>query len=221
MEMLKNKIQLPNIYPIIDISLISSDKIGKTAQAVIDGGAKILQLRPKKLSSREFLETARIIRKITKDKGAVFIVNDRIDIALLTDSDGVHLGQDDLPVKEARRLLGNNKIIGYSTHNIREALEAKKLPVDYISFGPIFATKTKEDAQTPKGLKGLDEVMKAVKIPIVAIGGITETNMAHVLKQGVESVAMISEILTANDIPKKINRLISIAMAYNTSLNKI
>ena len=105
--MLKNKIQLPNIYPIIDISLISSDKIGKTAQAVIDGGAKILQLRPKKLSSREFLETARIIRKITKDKGTIFIVNDRIDIALLTDADGVHLGQDDLPVKEARRLLGN------------------------------------------------------------------------------------------------------------------
>ena len=208
MEMLKNKIQLPNIYPIIDISLISSDKIGKTAQAVIDGGAKILQLRPKKLSSREFLETARIIRKITKDKGAVFIVNDRIDIVLLTDADGVHLGQDDLPVKEARRLLGNNKIIGYSTHNIREALEAKKLPVDYISFGPIFATKTKEDAQTPKGLKGLDEVMKAVKIPIVAIGGITETNMAHVLKQGVEGVAMISEILAAKDISQKINRLI-------------
>ncbi|MEK7829097.1 MAG: thiamine phosphate synthase [Deltaproteobacteria bacterium] len=211
MEMLKNKIQLPNIYPIIDISLISSDKIRETAQAVIDGGAKILQLRAKKLSSWEFLETARIIRKITKDKGAVFIVNDRIDIALLTDADGVHLGQDDLPVKEARRLLGNNKIIGYSTHNIREAHAAKKLSVDYISFGPIFATKTKEDAQTPKGLKGLDEVRKAVKIPIVAIGGITETNMAHVLKQGVESVAMISEILAAKDISQKINRLISTA----------
>ncbi|MEK7871927.1 MAG: thiamine phosphate synthase [Nitrospirota bacterium] len=206
--MLKNKIQLPNIYPIIDISLISSDKIRETAQAVIDGGAKILQLRAKKLSSWEFLETARIIRKITKDKGAVFIVNDRIDIALLTDADGVHLGQDDLPVKEARRLLGNNKIIGYSTHNLREALESKKLPVDYISFGPIFTTKTKEDAQTPKGLKGLDGIMKAVKIPIVAIGGITETNMTHVLKEGVESVAMISEILAAKDISQKINRLI-------------
>lgn len=211
MDMLKNKIQLPNIYPIIDIPLISSDNIGKTAQAMIDGGAKILQLRAKKLSSGEFLEEARIIRKITKDKGAIFIVNDRVDIALLTDADGVHLGQDDLPVKEARRLLGNNKIIGYSTHNIRETLESKKLPVDYISFGPIFATKTKEDAQTPKGLKGLDEARKAVKIPIVAIGGITETNMAHVLNQGIESVAMISDIFAAKDIPKKINRLISIA----------
>lgn len=202
---------IPIIYPIIDSSIVTLDKIGKTAQAIIDGNAKILQLRAKKLSSGEFLEAARIIRKITKDKGAIFIVNDRVDIALLTDADGVHLGQDDLPVKEARRLLGNNKIIGYSTHNLREALESKKLPVDYISFGPIFATKTKEDAQTPKGLKGLDEARKAVKIPIVAIGGITETNMAHVLKQGVESVAMISDILAAKDISQKINRLISIA----------
>ena len=205
------QVLIPIIYPIIDSSIVTLDNIGKTAEAIIDGGAKILQLRAKSLSSKEFLETALIIRKITKDKGTVFIVNDRVDIALLTDADGVHLGQGDLPVKEARRLLGNNKIIGYSTHNLREALEAVRLPVDYISFGPIFPTKTKEDTQTPKGLKGLSEVRKAVEIPIVAIGGITETNMAHVLKEGVESVAMISEILTSLDISKKLNRLIAIA----------
>ncbi|OGQ44802.1 MAG: thiamine-phosphate diphosphorylase [Deltaproteobacteria bacterium RIFCSPLOWO2_02_44_9] len=205
------QVLIPIIYPIIDSSLVTLDNIGKTAEAIIDGGAKILQLRAKSLSSKEFLETARIIRKITKDKGTVFIVNDRVDIALLTDADGVHLGQGDLPVKEARRLLGNNKIIGYSTHNLREALEAVRLPVDYISFGPIFPTKTKEDAQTPKGLKLLSEVRKAVVIPIVAIGGITETNMFHVLKEGVESVAMISEILTVKDISQKINRVIATA----------
>jgi len=205
------QVLIPIIYPIIDSSIVTLDNIGKTAEAIIDGGAKILQLRAKSLSSKEFLETARIIRKITKDKGTVFIVNDRVDIALLTDADGVHLGQGDLPVKEARRLLGNNKIIGYSTHNLREALEAVRLPVDYISFGPIFPTKTKEDAQTPKGLKLLSEVRKAVVIPIVAIGGITETNMFHVLKEGVESVAMISEILTVKDISQKINRVIATA----------
>ena len=205
------QVLIPIIYPIIDSSLVTLDNIGKTAEAIIDGGAKILQLRAKSLSSKEFLETARIIRKITKDKGTVFIVNDRVDIALLTDADGVHLGQGDLPVKEARRLLGNNKIIGYSTHNLREALEAVRLPVDYISFGPIFPTKTKEDTQTPKGLKGLSEVRKAVEIPIVAIGGITETNMVHVLKEGVEGVAMISEILTVKDISQKINRVIATA----------
>ncbi len=205
------QVLIPIIYPIIDSSLVTLDNIGKTAEAIIDGGAKILQLRAKSLSSKEFLETARIIRKITKDKGTVFIVNDRVDIALLTDADGVHLGQGDLPVKEARRLLGNNKIIGYSTHNLREALEAVRLPVDYISFGPIFPTKTKEDVQTPKGLKLLSEVRKAVEIPIVAIGGITETNMVHVLKEGVEGVAMISEILTVKDISQKINRVIATA----------
>ena len=205
------QVLIPIIYPIIDGSIVTLDNIGKTAEAIIDGGAKILQLRAKSLSSKEFLETARIIRKITKDKGTVFIVNDRVDIALLTDADGVHLGQGDLPVKEARRLLGNNKIIGYSTHNLREALEAVRLPVDYISFGPIFPTKTKEDAQTPKGLRWLSEVRKAVEIPIVAIGGITETNMAHVLKEGVEGVAMISEILTVKDISQKINRVIATA----------
>ena len=205
------QVLIPIIYPIIDGSIVTLDNIGKTAEAIIDGGAKILQLRAKSLSSKEFLETARIIRKITKDKGTVFIVNDRVDIALLTDADGVHLGQGDLPVKEARRLLGNNKIIGYSTHNLREALEAVRLPVDYISFGPIFPTKTKEDAQTPKGLKWLSEVRKAVEIPIVAIGGITETNMVHVLKEGVEGVAMISEILTVKDISQKINRVIATA----------
>ena len=211
------QVLIPIIYPIIDSSLVTLDNIGKTAEAIIDGGAKILQLRAKSLSSKEFLETALIIRKITKDKGTVFIVNDRVDIALLTDADGVHLGQGDLPVKEARRLLGNNKIIGYSTHNLREALEAVRLPVDYISFGPIFPTKTKEDTQTPKGLKGLSEVRKAVEIPIVAIGGITETNMIHVLKQRADSVAMISEITTALDISKKIKKLIFNAKNLQTN----
>lgn len=209
--MTRSRVFIPPLYLIIDSFLTPAADIEKTATDIMDGGAKILQLRAKKLSSKEFLETARIIRKITKDRGAVFIVNDRVDIALMTDADGVHLGQDDLPVREARRLLGNDKIIGYSTHNMREARVAKKLPVDYISFGPIFPTKTKEDAQTPKGIKGLSEIRKAVNIPIVAIGGITETNLIYVLKEGADSAAMISEILTVKDISKKVNRLISVA----------
>ncbi|OGP10093.1 MAG: thiamine-phosphate diphosphorylase [Deltaproteobacteria bacterium RIFCSPLOWO2_12_FULL_43_16] len=208
--MVKSKIPIPCIYPIIDDSIVPFDKIGEITKALIAGGAKIVQLRVKRLSSKVFLKSARIIRKITRDSSAIFIVNDRVDIALLAEADGVHLGQDDLPVKEARKLLGNNKIIGYSTHNIREALEAVRLPVDYISFGPIFLTKTKHDAQTPKGIQGLAEVRKAVDIPIVAIGGITETNMIHVFQEGADSVAMISDILTASDISKKVNRLIRI-----------
>lgn len=208
---------IPSIYPILDSSLVPFADLEKAAQAIMDGGIKIIQLRAKGLSSREFLESALIIRRTTKERNILFIVNDRVDIALLTDADGVHLGQDDLPVKEARRILGNDKIIGCSTHNLREALEAAKLPVNYISFGPIFPTKTKKDAQAPKGIKGLSEARKAVGIPIVAIGGITETNMIHALKQGADSVAMISEILTSADVSKKINKLISIAKDFQAN----
>ena len=215
--MTRSRVFIPPIYPIIDSSLIPSADTEKTATAIINGGARIIQLRAKGLLSREFLKSAFIVRKIAKDRDVIFIVNDRVDIALIVDADGVHLGQDDLPAKEARRLLGNDRIIGYSTHNLREALEAVRLPVDYISFGPIFPTKTKEDAQMPKGLKGLSEVRKAVEIPIVAIGGITETNMIHVLKQRADSVAMISEITTALDISKKIKKLIFNAKNLQTN----
>lgn len=199
---------LPLIYPIIDSSLVPFDNIEKVTEAIVNGGAKILQLRVKEFSSAEFLESARIIRKITLGNGVIFMVNDRVDAALLSNADGVHLGQDDLPVKEARQLLGNSKIIGYSTHNLREAMEARKLPVDYISFGPIFPTKTKQAAQTPKGLKGLAEVIKAVDIPVVAIGGITEANIMYVFQQGASSAAMISDILTSPDISGKMHKLI-------------
>lgn len=209
--MIKSRAVIPSIYPIIDSSLVSSGKMEETAQAIIAGGAKIIQLRAKGFSSKEFLETARIVRRITRDKDVIFIINDRVDVALLSNADGVHLGQDDLPVKEARRLLGNNKIIGYSTHNIREAVEAERLPVDYISFGPIFPTKTKGDSQAPKGIKWLADIRKVVDMPIVAIGGITEKNMAYVLKEGANSAAMISEILTSADVSKKVNKLIYLA----------
>ncbi|MBI5048042.1 MAG: thiamine phosphate synthase [Deltaproteobacteria bacterium] len=215
--MIKRRALIPPVYPIVDCTLTPFTYIEKRAKAIIDGGAKIIQLRAKELSPREFLESALIVRRITKGKGVIFIVNNRVDVALLADADGVHLGQDDLPVKEARHLLGNSKIIGYSTHNLREALNAVRLPIEYISFGPIFPTKTKTDAQTPKGLKGLADVRKAVDIPIVAIGGITETNMAHVFKEGADSVAMISEILTSPDISKKLNRLITIAKDLYTA----
>lgn len=209
--MLRNGISLPRIYPIIDDSLVSIDTIEGASKAIIKGGAKIIQLRIKRFSSKEFLDAARIIREIARNKEVFFIVNDRVDVAILADADGVHLGQDDMPVTEARKLLGKDKIIGYSTHNIREVLEAIKLPIEYISFGPIFPTKTKRDAQIPKGIKGLAEVRKIIDIPIVAIGGITETNMIHVFQEGADSVAMISDILNSQDITKKVGRLINVA----------
>lgn len=204
-------LRLPHIYPIIDDAYITYDRIEETARALIDGGAGILQLRGKGLSSAELLSAARSIRRFTRKADVIFIVNDRVDIALLSDADGIHLGQDDMPVPAARKLLGREKIIGFSTHNVREALAAEKLPVDYISFGPLFTTKSKKDAEEPKGVPALIEVSSSVEIPIVAIGGIGEERIGEVLRSGAKSVAMISDILSATDIKGKMKHLMAMS----------
>ncbi len=202
-------LHLPSIYPIIDDTYLSHDRMEETALALIDGGARILQLRGKGLSSAELLSAARSIAKLTRKAGVTLIVNDRIDIALLSNADGVHIGQDDMPVLAARRLLGREKIIGFSTHNVQEALATKMLPVDYISFGPIFRTGSKIDAEEPKGISALTEVSSSVEIPIVAIGGIGEDIIVEVLSSGAKSVAMIADILLATDIKGKMKRLMA------------
>lgn len=128
----------------------------------------------------------------------------------MSDADGVHLGQSDIPLSEARKLLGEEKIIGLSTHNVTEALEAKELSADYISFGPIFKTSTKKDAHSPRGLDSLSEVTGTLnkdKLPIVAIGGITKENVVQVLAAGASMTALISEILQASDISKVVTEL--------------
>ncbi|MBI5286887.1 MAG: thiamine phosphate synthase [Deltaproteobacteria bacterium] len=196
---------IKGLYAIIDSSYIPLEEMGRTASLMAEGGVNCIQLRGKGFTSRELLKAARIIREVTK--GVTFIVNDRVDVAIVSKADGVHLGQDDLPVEEARRLLGKDKTIGLSTHNMEEALEAARLNVDYISFGPIFPTTTKPDAREPMGLENLRKVKARVNIPVVAIGGIKEENLPSVLSTGVDGVAIISDILTSGDIKGKIRRL--------------
>ncbi len=164
--------------------------------AVLDAGAKWIQYREKDKSRREIYEEALILRKLTGKFSAVFIVNDYADIALAVDADGVHLGQDDLPIKEARKILGE-KIIGMSTHNADEAILAEREGADYIGFGPIFQTKTK-DAGAPKNPAAISEIKKKVKIPVVAIGGITLENLISVVDAGADAVAVASGILCGN-----------------------
>ncbi|MCP3676372.1 MAG: thiamine phosphate synthase [Deltaproteobacteria bacterium] len=206
-----NLLCLPRIYPIIDDTYIPYDRMEETAQALIDGGARILQLRGKDISSAELLMAARSIARLTKKEDVIFIVNDRIDIALFSNADGVHIGQDDMPVLVARKLLGREKIIGFSTHSVKEAVAAEKLPVDYISFGPLFTTKSKKDAEEPKEVKVLTEVSSSVEIPIVAIGGIGGERIGEVLRSGANSVAMISDILSATDIKGKMKHLMAMS----------
>lgn len=191
------------LYAVIDTTYVPFDGIEQAARAVIEGGARILQLRTKDIQSGRMLKAAKLLRAITLERGVTFIVNDRVDVAMMSKAYGVHLGQADIPLADARALLGDGAIIGISTHNPGEAFEAAKNGADYISFGPIFATRTKKDAGSPKGLSRLREMSETTALPIVAIGGITAENVVDIFSHGAAGAAIISEILTAADVKKK------------------
>lgn len=192
---------LPKLYPITDMRLSGLAHAAQIAR-LCDGGARFVQLREKHLAPREFYREAQAALAVARERGAQLIINDRADIALALQADGVHLGQDDLDPAAARRLLGENFIVGYSTHSIAQAIEAARLPVDYIAIGPIFATQTKENPDPIVGLEGLRQVRDSIKpsIPLVAIGGITETTARAALDAGADSVALISALLAAPDL---------------------
>jgi thiamine-phosphate diphosphorylase len=160
--------------------------------AVLEAGILFIQYREKEKTRRQIYEEAVRLRELTRSFNAVFIVNDHADIALAVDADGVHLGQEDLPLQEARRIMGNC-IIGISTHNITQAVEAEAGGADYIGFGPIFHTKTK-DAGSPKGVDIIRTIQQNVSIPVVAIGGILLENVSDVLQTGADAVAVATAI---------------------------
>lgn len=166
------------------------------ALAALNSGVRWLQYRDKDNSRRYIYMEALRLRGLTRDFGAVFIVNDYVDIAAAVDADGVHLGQDDLPLTEAREIMGH-KIIGISTHTLSEAQEAEKGGADYAGFGPVFHTTTK-DAGLPKGTGILRDIKRHLKIPVVAIGGITSGNLSEVIEAGADAVAVASAILNGN-----------------------
>ncbi|MBI4572503.1 MAG: thiamine phosphate synthase [candidate division NC10 bacterium] len=169
-------------------------------EAALSGGADMIQLRDKTGSLRDLLPQARAIQALCRARPALFIVNDRLDLALAAGADGVHVGQDDLPAEAARRLLGPGRILGVSTHSREQAEAARAAGADYIGFGPMFPTGTKETGYTPRGLEGLREARAAVSLPILAIGGITLENVAAVIGAGATAPAVISAIVAAPDI---------------------
>ncbi|WP_028584399.1 thiamine phosphate synthase [Desulfogranum mediterraneum] len=181
----------------------------EVARAMIDGGIKVIQYREKRhlKSYQSILEECRQIRELTRNHGVVFIVNDFVDIAQLVDADGVHVGQDDLPVEAVRRLLGPDKLIGLSTHSPAQADAAATVGADYIGVGPIYATQTKEDVCAPVGLEYLDYAVNHSDLPFVAIGGIKEDTITEVTGRGAESVCLVSEIVGAEDIPAMVRTL--------------
>ena len=187
---------LPKIYPITD-SRIARLTHAKQVCKLIEGGAKIIQLRDKHASAADFYESAKEALEIARKKDVKIIINDRVDVALTLKADGVHLGQDDLPPERARAILGKQAIIGFSTHNLAQAIEAANLSIDYLAIGPVYATRTKENPEKIVGLEGVKKVREAIgDFPLVAIGGITSENFLAVLAAGASSVAIISDLLS-------------------------
>jgi thiamine-phosphate pyrophosphorylase len=199
-----NKVQL---YAIADpILCLNRDLVELIAQA-IEGGVQMVQLRDKKSGDGEFLELARRIHKITWKKRVPLIINDRVDVAKLVDAEGVHLGEEDLPVKEARKILGSKKIIGASASDIKTAKIKKKEGADYIGLGPIFETDSKI-IEKPLGVEILKGTKKALKIPVFPIGGINQCNLDQIISAGTKRMAVISAIFMAEDVRRATRELL-------------
>jgi len=203
------RVHLPPLYVILDPEQTKARPATDILRELLEGGVKLLQLRAKALAPRDFLQLARETRALARSYGCRLIANDRVDIALACEADGVHLGQDDMPLHAARRLM-RERIIGISTHDIEQAKYAERVGADYIGFGPMFGTRTKKTGYTARGLDMLRELRATVKIPIVAIGGITEANVNEVWEAGADSAAIITDILTADDVAEKVRRILAL-----------
>jgi thiamine-phosphate pyrophosphorylase len=195
--------RLPRVYALTDVRM-SGLSHARQVELLSLGGASLVQIREKEMTPREFYAQARDAVVVAVRRGVQLIVNDRVDVALAIGAHGVHLGQDDMPPDAARKLLGPEAIIGYSTHNIHQAIAATNLPIDYLAVGPIFATQTKSDTAPMLGLDGLRAVWQAIgAFPLVAIGGVTHANAREVIQAGADSVAVISALLSnPNRIPE-------------------
>lgn len=190
--------RLPRVYPILDTATFEARgfSFARAAAAFLEGGAGILQLRHKQHWGRAVFDAAREIARMCREAGALFIVDDRADIAMLLEA-GLHVGQDDLAPRDARRLLGSDSVIGFSSHNVQQVCAAGGEPVDYVAFGPVFPTASKRNPDPVAGIEGLKECRALVEMPLVAIGGITRETARAVWAAGADSVAVIGDLLPA------------------------
>ena len=199
----------------IGLYFITSSDFGwsheELAEMALKAGIRFVQFREKAMSAKQMYEIAKRIRKLTYDYSATFIVNDRVDLALAVEADGVHIGQDDLPLEVVREMFDG--IVGISTHNIEEAKKAEPF-ADYISAGPVFRTTTKRDAKEPIGIEGVRAIVKAVSKPVVAIGGINKHNIVEVLKTGVNGVAVVSAIANSPNPEESAKELLEIVRKF-------
>jgi len=188
-----------SLYLVTDETLAGARGVEAVVRAAVEGGVSVVQLRAKAAAGRAFLEQVLRLAAWLRQRGVPLIINDRVDIALACDADGVHVGQDDLPCADVRRLVGPNRIIGVSVSTVAEALQAQRDGADYLGVSPVFATPTKPDAPPAAGLDGLAAIRSAVRLPLVAIGGISEQNAAAVIRAGADGIAVVSAIMAAVD----------------------
>lgn len=189
-----------SLYLVTDRSFLKGRKLKDVVEDSIKGGATLVQVREKDISTNEFYSVALEVKEVTDKYKVPLIINDRIDIAQAINADGVHLGQDDMPLTVARKILGSKKIIGISVGNVKEAKIAENDGADYIGIGTIFFTGSKKDIDTPIGIEGLKEIVDSISIPSVAIGGINKDNTPEIMKTGTNGIAVISAILNNEDI---------------------
>ena len=186
-----------SLYLVTDRALSLGRSTVEVVRAAIRGGVSCVQLREKGCSTREFMDEARLLKALLAGTGVPLFINDRLDVALAVGADGVHLGQNDLAIADARRLVGNRMIIGISAESVADAIRAEAEGADYIGASPVFTTPTKTDTAPPLGLDGLRAIRRAVQLPLVAIGGINADNAAAVLRAGADGLAVVSAIVSA------------------------
>lgn len=206
-EVIVDKFRLDfHLYVLTDQGLSRGRSNEEVVEEAIAGGADVIQFRDKEHDTRWLLQEALKLRNITRKRGVLLIINDRVDLAMAADADGVHLGQDDLPLKCARELLGKDKIIGISANNVEQAIQAEKDGADYVAVSAIFSTPTKPDAP-PLGLQTITDIKRSVNIPVVAIGGIKHENVAQVAEAGADCIAVISAVVSADNIKEAARKL--------------
>jgi thiamine-phosphate pyrophosphorylase len=203
-----NKLGNIDFYMVTD-STLSNNGITTDVENALRAGCKIVQYRDKSKSTNEMINEANLLKQLCNGK-ATFLINDRIDVALAVDADGVHIGQQDMPLIIVKKLLGKEKIIGITVHNIKEASEAERLGCDYIGIAPIFDTDTKKDALEPCGIEMIKKIREKVNLPIVAVGGIDKENVKDVIRAGADSAVSIKAVLDSNDTYREINDFIRI-----------
>lgn len=187
------------LYAVTDRSWLGDKKLADQVKECLEGGVTFLQLREKKLDEEAFCQEALEIKKLCKEKGVPFIINDNVDVALRCDADGVHVGQSDMEAQDVRAKLGPDKIIGVSARTVEQAVKAEKMGADYLGVGAVFSTSTKLDAREVSW-ETLKEICETVSIPVVAIGGITADNLSQLAGTGVDGVAVVSAIFARKDI---------------------